>query len=53
MKNTWKILNSVLRSSKKPLGGKFVDGNKTFSDSKEIANEFNNFFCQHWTVIGC
>ena len=44
MKNTWKILNSVLRSSKKPLGGKFVDGNKTFSDSKEIANEFNNFF---------
>ena len=44
MKNTWKILNSVLRSSKKTLGGKFVDGNKTFSDSKEIANEFNNFF---------
>ena len=43
MKNTWNILNSVLRSSKKTLGG-FVDGNKIFSDSKEIANEFNNFF---------
>ena len=44
MKNKWKILNSVLRSSKKTLGGKFVDGYKTFSVSKEIANEFNNFF---------
>ena len=44
MKNTWRTLNSLLRSSKKTLSRTFVDCNKTFSDSKEIANEFNNFF---------
>ena len=43
MKNTWRTLNSLLRSSKKTLSRTFVDCNKTFSDSKEIATNLITF----------
>ena len=44
MRNTWKILNSILRTSKKPMSNKFVKNNVTLTDSNEIANEFNKYF---------
>ena len=44
MRNTWKVLNSILRSPKKKCCNKFVRENNTYTDSKQIANEFNRFF---------
>ncbi len=44
MRNTWKVLNSLLRSPKKSSCHKFVCGNKTCVDPKEISNKFNEFF---------
>ena len=44
MRNTWKILNSILRTSKKPMSNKFVKNNVTLTDSNEIASEFNKYF---------
>ena len=51
MKNTWKILNSVLRNNKRTVTEKFVKGNKTISDSKEIADEFNTSTSNNNSVI--
>ena len=52
MRNTWKILNSILRCPKKVQCQKFVsNNNKTYTEPKEIANKFNDFFCQHWPNI--
>ena len=44
MRNTWKVLNSILRCPKKTKCNKFVSNNKVFTDSKQIATEFNKFF---------
>ena len=45
MRNTWKILNSILRCPKKVQCQKFVsNNNKTYTEQKEIANKFNDFF---------
>ena len=45
MRNTWKILNSILRCPKKVQSQKFVsNNNKTYTEPKEIANKFNDFF---------
>ena len=45
MRNTWKILNSILRCPKKVQCQKFVsNNNKTYTEPKEIANKFNDFF---------
>ena len=45
MRNTWKILNSILRCPKKIQCQKFVsNNNKTYTEPKEIANKFNDFF---------
>ena len=44
MRNTWKILNSILRCSRKTPCQKFVSNNKTFTNSVQIASEFNKFF---------
>ena len=37
-RNTWKVLNSILRSPKKKCCNKFVRENNTYTDSKQIAN---------------
>ena len=45
MRNTWKILNSILRCPKKVQCQKFVsNNNKIYTEPKEIANKFNDFF---------
>ena len=44
MKNTWKILNSMLRSPKKPGSQRFVNNNKIYTDPTEVATKFNEFF---------
>ena len=44
MKNTWKILNSILRSSKKSISDKFVANGKIINEPKQIADEFNKYF---------
>ncbi len=44
MRNTWKVLNSILRCPKKTSCQKFVSGNKTYTNPSQIANEFNHFF---------
>ena len=44
IKNTWKILNSVLRNNKKTPSDKFMKDNIPVTDPKQIANEFNHFF---------
>ena len=37
-------MNSILRTSKKPMSNKFVKNNVTLTDSNEIANEVNKYF---------
>jgi hypothetical protein len=44
MRNTWKILNSILKSSKNQISSKFVKNNNSITQPKEIANEFNRYF---------
>ena len=45
IRNTWKILNSILRCPKKVQCQKFVsNNNETYTEPKEIANKFNDFF---------
>ena len=41
---TWKILNSILRSSKKSVSDKFVVNGNAIKNPKSIANEFNKYF---------
>ncbi|XP_072041239.1 uncharacterized protein [Amphiura filiformis] len=43
MRNTWKILNSVLRCPKKTSCQKFVSNNETYTDPPKVANKFNEF----------
>ena len=44
MKNTWKILNSILRSSKKSISDKFVSNGNIINEPKQIADGFNKYF---------
>ena len=44
MRNTWIILNSFLRCSRKPLCRKFTNNGVTITDPQQIANEFNQYF---------
>ena len=44
MKNTWKILNSILRSSKKLISDKFVANGNIINEPKQIADGFNKYF---------
>ena len=44
MRNTWKILNSFLRRSRKPLCRKFTSKSVNITDPQQIANEFNQYF---------
>ena len=44
MRNTWKILNSFLRCSKKSPSRKFSHGGIDITDPKQIANGFNQYF---------
>ena len=45
MRNTWQVLNSILKSSKKPISSRFIKNGKTLiTEPKEIANEFNSYF---------
>ena len=45
-------LTQILRCPKKVQCQKFVsNNNKTYTEPKEIANKFNDFFCQHWPNI--
>ena len=47
IKKTWNQINEILSKKKKSadLPKYFFDGNKTLTESKDIANCFNNFFC--------
>ena len=44
MKNTWKILNSILRSPKKSICDKFVANRNIINEPKQIADGFNKYF---------
>ena len=44
MRNTWKIINSIIRPKSINRTDKFISGNKTLTCPNEIANEFNNYF---------
>jgi hypothetical protein len=46
MRNTWKILNSIIRSKKKTYSEKFVSGNSTYTCPTQIATEFNKYFAK-------
>ena len=49
MKNTWKEINHILarsRNESKTIDKIVVNGRK-ITDQQEIANEFNNFFCEN------
>ena len=47
IKKTWKQINDILskKSKKSELPKYFFDGNKTLTENIDIANCFNNFFC--------
>ena len=44
MRNTWKIINSIIRSKSNTYSEKFVSKNSTITCPKEIATEFNRYF---------
>ena len=47
MKRYWSVLNDpIWKPKRKQKGSKYFmdETGKSFTDSKEIANEFNNFF---------
>lgn len=44
MKNTWKVLNSIIRSKTRTCCEKFVSNDLVFSCPTQIATEFNNYF---------
>ena len=45
MRNTWKILNSIIRpNNHKKCSEKFVSGNETYTCPNEIASKFNQYF---------
>jgi len=44
MRNTWKILNSIIRSKTKTFCDKFVSGDDVFTQPEQIASEFNKYF---------
>ena len=44
MRNTWKIINSIIRSKCTKCSEKFVIGNKTYTCPIQIASEFNKYF---------
>ena len=44
MRNTWKIINSIIRSKSNTYSEKFVSNNSTITCPKEIATEFNRYF---------
>ena len=44
MRNTWKVINSIIRTNTKTCTEKFVSGNKTYTCPNEIASQFNKYF---------
>ena len=50
MKQTWGIINETLNKGKQrsDFPSAFKLGSRTITDSREIANEFNTFFCKCW-----
>ena len=44
MRNSWKIINSIIRSKANTYSEKFVSKNSTYTCPKEIATEFNKYF---------
>ena len=44
MRNTWKVLNSFLRRSRKSRCREFTNNGVTITDAQQIANEFNQYF---------
>ena len=45
MKNTWKILNSIIRpNSSKKFSEKFVSGNEVYTCPNKTASKFNDYF---------
>ena len=49
IRKTWQTMNDTLNRKSKDFPQEFILSNgKIISDHKQIANEFNNFFHQHW-----
>jgi len=44
MRNTWNIINSIIRTKSTKSAEKFVIGDKTYTCPVQIASEFNNYF---------
>ena len=44
MRNTWKVINSIIRPKINTCTDKFVSENTTYTCPIEIATEFNNYF---------
>ena len=44
IKNTWKVLNSIIRCKKANLSQTFISGDKTYNRQCDIATEFNTYF---------
>ena len=51
IKKTWTLLNSIITYKKEShsVPDIFTDNNQTFVGSSEIAEGFNDFFCQRGT----
>ena len=50
MKKTWKTIDETLNrgKSKTQFPNEFTIDNKSITDHKEIADQFNIFFCKYW-----
>ena len=44
MRNTWKVINSIIRPKTNTCTDKFVSENTTYTCPIEIVTEFNNYF---------
>jgi hypothetical protein len=51
IKGTWKVLNSIIKRNQRGVKfpDYFVKEDGLMSGKTEIANSFNNFFCECWT----
>ena len=51
MRNTWKVLNSIIMCNKKSTTNRFVVNDQILTDNIEIGNEFNKYFANIGPVI--
>jgi len=51
MKNTWKVINSIIRSKTKTYSERFVTESSTYTCPKQISAEFNRYFANIWPSL--